>query len=383
MKKTELKKLSQDTFFDNNEGLISPDGHRKYNEAIIDAMAMDDDVRQLTNPETPKHARPTVVDEVLRDNKGLAAWSRSQNHVIYIPQTSKALFPIGETMHHYKMKNGVIVKSTQTFGPAVKTENDKHYFVVVEAGDYVLKVKKKSGKASEQTIIVSEEQAATGFRIDYDDLAQGFNPGDGKEARTYARLYYTTNNIYKTVNYHIWGGGTFKYSTESAKFEDATAGGGDVGIAVFAIKTHGPVITRHRRIVPLQSIVRPACRLRTTFAATLNAHIDIKLFLEPNTGYDGWDYEIWYKKSKTWHHKVNKKRYTHRIVGYVKAVNLTPEKLRFRNLLPSTDTPQFVDFQVRANNAEKTVVAQYRATYVTQLELSGERRDYGIVFHKR
>lgn len=383
MKKTELKKLSQDTFFDNNEGLISPDGHRKYNEAIIDAMAMDDDVRQLKNPTIPKHAQPIVVDEVLRDSNGFASWCRSHNHVIYIPQSLKALFPVGETLHHYKMEKGVIVKTTQSFGPAVKTENDSFYFVVVEAGDYVLKVKTRLGTASEQTIRVTEEQAATGFRIDYNDLAQGSNPGAGKNARTYARLYYTSNSLYKTLNYYILGGGTFKYSTETEKFSDATAGGTDTGIALFAIKAHCPVTTRHGRILPAQSFVRPACKLRTTFAAKMNQPINMGLFLEPNTGYDGWEYEIWLKKSKTWHHFINAKRYTHRFVGYVRVQDITPDELRFRGLNTNDGTPQFVDFQIRHKSPEKTVVAQYRATFVSQLDQTGQSVDYGLLFRKR
>ena len=383
MKKAELKKLSQDTFFDNNEGLISPDGHRKYNEAIIDAMAMDDDVRQLINPTTPKHAQPIVVDEVLRGRNGFASWCRSHNHVIYIPENFKAIFPIGETMHHYWFDKGEIVKGTQAIGPAVRNDNGTYYFVVVQAGNYLLKVKPKIGLPTETSIVVSEAQAATGFRIDYDDLAQGINPDSGKNARTYARLYYTSYNIYKQNNYHVSVGGTFKYSTESAKFPDATAGGTDAGIALFAIKAHCPVMTRQGRILPAQSFVRPACKLRTTFAAKMNQPINMGLFLESTAGYDGRDYEVWLKKSKTWHHKIDTKRYTHRIVGYVKVQEITPEKLRFRGLNTNDGTPQFVDFQIRHKSPEKTVVAQYRATFVAQLDQTGQSIDYGMVFRRK
>lgn len=383
MKKAELKKLSQDTFFDNNQGLISPDGHRKYNEAIIDAMGMDDDVRQLKNPTIPKHAQPIVVDEVLRDSNGFASWCRSHNHVIYIPERYTAIFPIGETMHHYRLEKGKIVKVTQKIGPAVKSDNGTHYFVVTQAGNYALKVKTIRGTTAEKSFSVTEAQAATGFRIDYDDLAQGVNPGSGKDARTYARLYHTTNNIYKQSNYHISVGGTFKYSTETEKFSDATAGGADAGIALFAIKAHCPVTTRQGRILPSQSFVRPACKVRTTFAAKMNQPINMGLFLEPNISYDGWEYEIWMKKSKTWHHFINAKRYTHRFVGYVKVQETTPDELRFRSLNTNDGTPQFVDFQIRHKSPEKTVVAQYRATFVSQLDHSGQSIDYGMVFRKR
>ena len=85
-------------------------------------------------------------------------------------------------------------------------------------------------------------------------------------------------------------------------------------------------------------------------------------------------YEVWFKKPKTWHHKdnPNANRITRRIVGYVRVIPgqkmeqiaITPKWV----LMPAPSEkgfmqlPQFVDFQIRMKNNERTVVAQYRAT---------------------
>lgn len=386
MTKDELKKLSQQTFFDNNEGLISPDGHRKYNEAVIAAMAMDEDVQKLANPGTPKHSQPTVVDEVLRGFN--ASWYRSNNHVVHIPLwvRTDAKFPIGEVISHYSMDKGKIVKKSQSFGPAVQNVNTECYFMVFNAGDYRLVQKKYQNARMQKMITVSEAQAATGYRINFDDGVTSDTKlqGSKKDLRTMTRLYFVTNDIYQNVNYAIPAGATFKYSTDKAKFPDAIAGGESVGMAVYAVKARGPLTTRQGRIVSIRSIVRPELILRPTFCIKTNVPVDMGLFLQPETGYNGEDYEVWYKKSKTWHYKYNNKRYVHRIVGYIKANNRSTEQMMFKNMQPSAGTAsQFIDFQIRMKNAEKTVVAQYRATYESHLDKSGNPIEYGVVFRRR
>lgn len=37
--KKELEQLSEDTFFDNEEGLIEPEAHRNFNKELLDSMA--------------------------------------------------------------------------------------------------------------------------------------------------------------------------------------------------------------------------------------------------------------------------------------------------------------------------------------------------------
>lgn len=43
MNKDELKKLSNDTFFDNDQGLINPGAHRVFNNAVIDYIQSESD----------------------------------------------------------------------------------------------------------------------------------------------------------------------------------------------------------------------------------------------------------------------------------------------------------------------------------------------------
>lgn len=384
MTKEELKRLSQQTFFDNNEGLISPDGHRKYNEAVIDTMAMDTDVQQLTDPDTPKHAQPTVVDEVLQST--YASWTRSKNHLAHIPLwNDNAKLPIGEVVTTYSMDKGYIKMDRKTYGPALKMVDTECYFMVFQAGDYWLGQKKYQNIQTGRHITVTEAQAMAGYRIDFEDGITSSTKldGSGKDLRTIARLYYKTNGIYQNVNYTIPSGTTFKYSDNTAK-PDAIAGGESVGMAVYKVKACGPLTTRQGRIISIRSIVRHELILRQTFATKTNVPVIMDLFIEPNAGYNGRDYELWYKKSKTWHFKPNNMRKTHRIVGYIKVNDRTTEQLMLTGLRPHRVTmPQFIDFQIRMKNAEKTVVAQYRATYETFQDDLGNPIEYGVVFRRR
>lgn len=382
--------MSQQTFFDNNEGLISPDGHRKYNEAVIDTMAMDEDVQLLADPSTPKHAQPTVVDEVLTNKFG--SWDRSNNHVAHIPiwgNLDVVKFPIGEVATNYfTTKNGTEM-FRRTFGPAVKFFNGEYYFSVFQAGAYVLVQKKiVSGppyhKSVHQEINVTEEQAANGYKIIFDDgvTSSTVLNGSGKNLRTYTRLYYETGNVYQNVNYTVPIGVTFKYHSDPAK-PNAIAGGKDVLMAVYAVKAHAPLLTRQGRNITIRSMIRPELKLRPTFMAKMNTSINMELFIEPNRKNDGSGYEVWHKKSKTWHYRFNGKRKTHRIVGYIKTKHRTAEEIMKKGLRPTELQPQFIDFQIRMKNAEKTVVAQYRATYEKHLDNLGNPIEYGIVFRKR
>ena len=386
MTKDELKKLSQQTFFDNNEGLISPDGHRKYNEAVIDTMAMDEDVQKLANPDTPKHAQPTVVDEVLRNAR--ASWCRSNNHVVYISPNIDvpAQLPIGEVVTTYSMDRGYIEMDRKTYGPALKMVDAECYFMVFQAGDYLLVQKKYKNIQTDKKITVTEAQAKAGYRINFDDGVTSSTKfaGGGKDLRTITRLYYETNGVYQNVNYSLPAGAVFKYSSESIQFPNAIAGGADVGMGVYEIKARGPIFSRQGCIVTIRSIVRRELILRPTFSVAKNVPVVMGLFIEPKTGYDGRDYELWYKKSKTWHYKNNNKRYVHRIVGYIKVNDRTPEQMLYTGLRPhDVPIPQFIDFQIRMKNAEKTVVAQYRATCESHLDDLGNPVEYGVVFRRR
>lgn len=384
MTKDDLKKLSQQTFFDNNEGLISPDGHRKYNEAVIDNMATVADLQQLANPNPPKHAQPTVVDEVLGCE--LASWCRSYNHVAHIPLWGKpAKFPIGEALTHYSTDNGQIVMKRQTFGPAVKTVNNECYFMVFQAGDYQLVQKKYQNTMVRTDFVVSEAQAANGFRINFDDGVTSSTKLNGSynDLRTYARLYYHSRDYYQSEYYTLNPGITFKYSGEAKP--DAIIGGDFVGMSLYSVKVHEPLITRQGRIVSIRSVVRPELKLRSTFCIKKDVPVEIGLFIEPLTGYNGQDYEVWYKKSKSWYYIYENMRRVHRIVGYIKVNNLTVEKMMETGLKSSLtpEPPQYIDFQIRMKNAEKTVVAQYRATKEVHLDMNGNPVEYGVVFRKR
>lgn len=385
MTKDDLKKLSQQTFFDNNEGLISPDGHRKYNEAIIDNMATGDDLQPLANPNTPKHAQPTAVDEVLGCE--WASWCRSHNHVAHIPLWGvDARFPIGEVLTHYSTEKGQTVNKRTTFGPAVKTVNNECYFMVFQAGDYQLLQKKYQNQMMMTSISVSEAQAANGFRINFDDGVTSSTKLNGSfnDLRTYARLYLTSRANYQDMNYILYRGVTFKYSSDLTK-PYAIAGGDFVGMALHAIKARGPLITRQGRIVSIRSVVRPELKLRPTFCIKKDVPVEIGLFIEPLTGYNGQDYEVWYKKSKSWYYIYENMRRVHRIVGYIKVYNQTAEQMMATGLKSSLtpEPPQYIDFQIRMKNAEKTVVAQYRATKEVHLDMNGNPVEYGVVFRRR
>lgn len=385
MTKDDLKKLSQQTFFDNNEGLISPDGHRKYNEAVIDNMATVADLQQLANPNTPKHAQPTVVDEVL--GCGWASWCRSHNHVAHIPQWGNpAKFPIGEALTHYSIEKGQIVNKRTTFGPAVKTVNNECYFMVFQAGDYQLVQKKYQNQMMMASIYVSEAQAANGFRINFDDGVTSSTKLNGSynDLRTYARLYYESDDFYQDEIYTLSRGVTFKYSSDLTK-SYAIAGGDVVGMAVHIVKARGPLITRQGRIVSIRSVVRPELKLRPTFCIKKDVPVEIGIFIEPLTGYNGQDYEVWYKKSKSWYYIYENMRRVHRIVGYIKVNLRTVEQMMVKGLKSSLtpEPPQYIDFQIRMKNAEKTVVAQYRATKEEHLDMNGNPVEYGVVFRRR
>lgn len=375
--------MSQQTFFDNNEGLISPDGHRKYNEVIIDNMAMGDDLQQLANPNTPKHAQPTVVDEVLGCE--WASWCRSHNHVAHIPLWGvDARFPIGEALTHYSTEKGQIVNKRTTFGPAVKTANNECYFMVFQAGDYQLVQKKYQNQMTMTSMYVSEAQAANGFRINFDDGVTSSTKLNGSfnDLRTYARLYFLSSDVYQNGCYTVNRGITFKYSADTIKPSEI-AGGENVGMAVYAVKARGPLITRQGRNVTIRSVVRPELNFHPTFVVPMNTSINMGLFIESKTGYNGSDYEVWHKKSKTWAYRFNSTRQTRHIVGYIRTKNLTAEKILHTGLMPSKLLPQFIDFQIRMKNAEKTVVAQYRATRISYVNNSGDHVEYGVVFRRR
>ncbi|MDL2290387.1 hypothetical protein LJB95_03185 [Paludibacteraceae bacterium OttesenSCG-928-F17] len=47
LNKGQLKTLSDNTFFDNDEWKITPDTHREFNNKLIEAMAMDEDVQRI------------------------------------------------------------------------------------------------------------------------------------------------------------------------------------------------------------------------------------------------------------------------------------------------------------------------------------------------
>lgn len=380
MTKEELKKLSNDTFFDNNEGLISPDGHRRFNTAIIDTMAEETELRQLADPLIPHHARPLVIDEIIHD--GLASWNRSPNHVAYA--YSVVRFPIGDITHHYsKDVDGKTHKETTVFGPAVRSDESGAYFVVTMPGRYVLFVKQLGniGGLVQQIFDITPEQAATEYRINYEDVTPGHLAlRTGKHNRSFARLYYVTNSIYESVNYEIKAGTTFKYTRASNDIPGAIAGDKAVGVTVHALAVSGPMVTRQRDSLPFRTIIRPELNLRHTFAIESTDPIAIGLFLNRNLnkgrleGEMGKYYEVWFKKAKTWHHKDNPNadRITRRIVGYVRVIPgqkmeqiaITPKWV----LMPAPSEkgfmqlPQFVDFQIRMKNNERTVVAQYRAT---------------------
>ncbi len=57
MNKEELKDLSDKTFFDNDEWQITPDGHRNFNNKLIDAVAMAVDI-----PAVPKNVSAFTND---------------------------------------------------------------------------------------------------------------------------------------------------------------------------------------------------------------------------------------------------------------------------------------------------------------------------------
>lgn len=376
--------MSQQTFFDNNEGLISPDGHRKYNEAVIDTMAMDEDVQQLINPEMPMHAHPTVVDEVMKNQN--TSWNRSQNHIAHVPlwgNVSFVRFPIGEKISHYSYDNGKVQEARRTFGPAIQVSATECYFMVFEAGRYLLMQKQYQNLMTNEIFDVTQEQAASGYRINFDDGVTSSTTliGSGKSLRTFARLYFVTHDLYQNVNYSVPSGTTFKYSTDLTQ-PNPIAGGEDVGVAVYAVKPHGLLLTRQGINVSTWSVVRSLLHLRPTFAINTNVGIGIKLFIYPDVNNNGGEYEVWHKKSKTWYYSYNKKRYTHRIVGYVKTGKRKIEDIMVKGLKSSEGKPQYIDFQIRMKNAEKAVVAQYRATYQVNLDDSGKQQKY-ILFRRR
>lgn len=364
MKKVDLIKLSQDTFFDNNEGLISPDGHRKYNEAIIRAMGMDNDVQQLINPHIPKHAKPLVIDEVIKDEFA-ASWDRCNNHVIFtlVP----TMFPIGEVVCKFVTTHQGIERFDSTFGPAVKFVDGKHYFEVVEPGRYNLLLK-RNGPRRMEVYDVSEAEAAAGYKIYFDSIT--ITPdGKGKDMRTYARLYFS-KNAYQKRSYFLNGGKAYKYTTDFLRYTIPVLCVVDKGIAIVPVKAQEPVITRHGKNVLTPTVSRPQLFLRSAFSVKPNNIICLDNFLDPEQRYDmDAYYQVWYKKSKTWWYKLLGKRKTHKLVGYTKMANLPITELeRLSHLGPGNAefgfVPRFIDFQIRMKNAEKTVVAQYRATCI-------------------
>lgn len=371
MKKQDLIKLSQDTFFENNEGLISPDGHRKYNEAIIGAMGMDEDVQQLVKPKTPKHAQPLVVNEVV--GRGKASWDRAHNHVVYLMESTD--FPIGEVVFNFYQHPAGFGMGARSYGPAVKVENDKYFFEVTEPGEYLL-YKKNGGRRGGSSYKITEAEAAAGYRIYFDDIT--VNPaGRGKENRAYARLYYMTSGKYQKKSYLLLTG-TYKYTTDGGRFEFAEVGGPDVGIAVESIKAKAPVITRQGKFLPEPIVTRPELILRPTFSISANNLVTLDQFIEPGAEADMENhYAVWYKKSRSWWYYLLGQRKTHHMVGYTKASDLPITDLVLHSKLGHGgsvfgNVPRYIDFQIRMKNAEKTVVAKYRATQIIQNDI--ERR---------
>lgn len=72
MKKNDLKNLSATTFYDNDQGGIQPEGHRNFNNTLIDSMALNEDLEKKLD-ESLDAVRPMKVYAVNSSNTpGLA-----------------------------------------------------------------------------------------------------------------------------------------------------------------------------------------------------------------------------------------------------------------------------------------------------------------------
>ena len=376
MDKEQLKSLSKTTFFENNEGLISPDGHRKFNDAMIEAVAMDTDLAKqtqridiLANTPGASLACVTVVDEIVKS--GYASWCRSNNHIIYRPQHKGGIhMPIGEIRHYYEIMGGIIQRKTaetKYFGPAVRVASDGAYFEVVEAGKYLLVQYKKIGYI-ESHYTVTQAQATTGYKIPFNDEMQGTaSEGFGNKGnRTYARLYYTTQNKYHTIDYYLPFGKAHKYATD---YTNKTNDGIVLGIAMQTMATHHPVLSRQGYIIDDLATVRPMLTLRQAFRMPMDQPIDVRMFVEKFNFYNPAKFTLKFKKSKSWAYKYSNKKFTHHIVSYVKVSSRTVNQLRSLSSKltashPVGFVPYFIDFRIVQNNAERTVIADYRATRI-------------------
>lgn len=385
MDKEQLKSLSKTTFFENNEGLISPDGHRKFNDAMIEAVAMDTDLAKqtqridaLANMPGASHTSTTVVDEVVKN--GFASWCRSNGHVIYRPDHMGAIYmPIGEIRYHYRIIGGMIERhheKTKYFGPAVRVTGDGAYFEVVVAGQYQLILKRKSGYVV-TPIVVTEAQASAGYKIQFNDEMTGASSAgfSAKEGRTFARLYYTSQPDYQKTKYLFPACKAYKYTTDYA---NQTSDGVVMGIAVKSIATHHPVLSRQGYLIDESATARQTLALRQAFRMPMDRPITVRTFVEQFNFLNPEGFTVKFKKSKTWATDRKGKRRTHHIVGYTKVNNRTVTQLRrLRSKLTTADPlgylPYFIDFRIVQNNAERTVIAQYRGSEIVNRSGAGDQ----------
>lgn len=380
--KNELQELSNDVFFDNNARLIYPQEHRAFNNAMIEAMAMQSDLdgtttrlARLENPAIPKHGRPIVVDEVLNYREGFCSWDRPNNHIIARPKNyaRDGIMPIGEVIYYYEANSqGKAVRITvldKLFGPTIQEENGAIVFVINEPGTYYFVVKNIDGFVSMENHIVTADQAQNGYKI---QLPAEMKPTEvepdrsSKQRRVFARLYtypYLESHVYNGIDYSIKRGLAYKVRINREELNDA---GAITGLNCIPLPSYGPFLDRSGKYIGIKTMQMPEIGLRPGFNVDMDAPIDSDVFLD-NTHYEAREIiTVLYKKRKSWQtNGEGERRHTRNVVGYSETNGLNIFDIRNKGgrLSPAdAEISPYIIFKVVIKNASKTVLAYYKAT---------------------